>query len=257
MLAAIGRPVRRGTLDALGILGLATRLLALAMRPTSWSGATLAEFFRILRHALLGGLAGTLVVGLLVGAGLVFQGIALADVAGQQALFADVLVRVLVRELAPLLVGLLLLGRTGTVIVAELLALRDAGALRALRLQGVDVVRLLVLPAGIACSLAAFTLGVAFVGVALLAGGALAFLLGSGQFGLLDQLNDVLLAMRAGDILVFPAKLLLAGLLVGVVSAQVTLNAPADAEAGRVLPRAFVRGVLALLVASALLTLVA
>jgi phospholipid/cholesterol/gamma-HCH transport system permease protein len=249
--------VRRGTLAALGVLGLTARLLALAPQPAHWGPAVRREFFRTLRQALLGGLPAALVIGLLVGAGLVFQGIALAGVAGQEALFANVLVRVLVRELAPVFVGLLLLGRTGIVIAAEILALRDAGALRALRLQGVDAVRLLVLPAGLACAAASITLGVAFVAIALLAGGALAFLLGTGQFGLLDSLNDVLLAMRAADIVVFPAKLLLVGLLVGVVCAQVALAAPPSAEPGRVLPRAFVRGVLATLLASALLSLLA
>lgn len=257
MLAAIGAPVRRGARVVLGIIGLSARLLAIAPQPSNWDPATAREFFRRLRQALLGGLPSTLVVGVLIGAGLVFQGISLADATGQQALFADVLVRVLLRELAPAMVGLLLLGRTGAVIAAEILALRDAGALRTLRMQGVDPVRLLVLPPAIACAFAAFALGVALVAVALLAGGGLAFLLGSGQFGLLDSLNDVLLAMQPADIVSFPAKLLIAGLLVGAVSAQTALAAPPDAEPGRILPRAFVRGVVAVLLSSGLLTLAA
>lgn len=257
MLAAIGRPFRLGARQLLRLLGLVARLLALAPRPGAWSLAGRRELFRRLRQAMLGGLPATLVLGTLIGAGLIFQAIALAGATGQQALLADVLVRVLVRELAPALIGLLLLGRTGLLIVAELAAMRESGALRALGLQGVDPARLLALPAALACAMAALTLGILFVAVALLTGGAMAFLLGGGQFALLDSLNDVLAAMRPGDALVFPAKLLLAGLLVGAVAVEAVLAAPAAAEAAELLPRAFVRGVLAVLLASALLSLVA
>ncbi|MCU0945351.1 MAG: ABC transporter permease [Rubritepida sp.] len=257
MLAAIGRPLRLSARTLLHQLALVARLLALVPQPDAWSPATRRELFRRLRQALLGGLAATIVIGLLVGLGLIFQAIALAGATGQEALLADVLVRVLVRELAPALIGLLILGRTGLVIVAELVGLRESGALRALELQGVDPLRLLTLPAALACAMAGFTLGVLFVAVALLSGGALAWLLGSGQFALLDSLNDVLGAMQPADIVIFPAKLVLAGLLVGAVAAYSALAAPAHADAASVLPSAFVRGVLAVLISSALLSLVA
>lgn len=257
MLAAIGRPLRLSTLVLLRQLALTARLLALAPQPGAWSLAGRRELFRRLRQALIGGLAATLVIGTLIGAGLIFQAIALAGATGQQALLADVLVRVLVRELAPALIGLLILGRTGLVIVAELAALRESGALRALLLQGVDPARLFAMPAALACAMAALTLGILFVAVALLSGGATAYLLGGGQYALLDSLNDVLAAMRPGDALVFPIKLLLAGLLVGAVAAHTALAAPAHADAALLLPQAFVRGVIAVLLSSGLLSLIA
>lgn len=257
MLSAIGGYVRLRTLFVLELLGLSARMLALLPRPSSWSPPVRGEFFRRLRQALLGGLPATLVLGLLAGASLVFQGIALATAVAQEALFADVLARVLVRELAPLLIGLLLLGRSGLVVVAELSALRHVGAARLLVLSGVDPRRLFVLPTTVALALAALTLGILFVGVALVSGGALAWLLGSGGLALFDQLDNTLRAMRPQDLLLFPLKLLLCGGLVGVIAAASPLASPEPRLAAALLPEAFVRGVLAVIVASALLSLVA
>jgi phospholipid/cholesterol/gamma-HCH transport system permease protein len=257
MLAAIGRHVRVRILFVLELLGLSARLLAALPRPSSWPPPVTAEFFRRLRQALLGGLPATVVLGLLVGAGLVFQGIALAAAAAQEALFADVLARVLVREVAPILIGLLLLGRSGLVVAAELSALRQLGASRHLLLAGVDPKRLLVLPATVALALAGLTLGILFVGAALLSGGALAWLLGGGRVALFDQLNDTLRAMRPQDVLLFPLKLLLCGGLVGVIAAASPLAAEEPRPAAVLLPEAFVRGVLAVVLVSVLLGLAA
>jgi phospholipid/cholesterol/gamma-HCH transport system permease protein len=255
MLAAIGRPFRSGFLTLLQNLALSARVLALSLLPSSWRGPARRELFRLLRQSLLGGLGATLFLGMLIGAGLVFQGIALAGAADQRELLASVLVRVLVRELAPALVGFVILGRSGLLALAELNALRRSGAARLLVLQGVDIFSLYALPAAVAFALASLTLGILFVAVALLSGGALAFLLSSTEVALLDSLRDVLRAMRPADTLLFPLKLLLIGGLVGVSAAHTALSAGAERSTAQLLPTAFVRGALGVLLASALLSL--
>ena len=225
MPAAIGGYVRLRTLFVLELLAPSAGMLALLPRPSSWSPPVKAEFVRRLREALPGGLLATLVLGLLAGASLGCKGIALATAAAQEALFADVLARVLVRELAPLLIGLLL-GRSGLVAVAELSALQHVGAERLLVLSGVAPRRLLVLPTTVALARAALTLGILFVGVALVSGGALAGAPGGGR-------------------------------LVGVIAAASPLASLEPRLAASLLPEAFVRGVLAVIAASALLSLVA
>jgi phospholipid/cholesterol/gamma-HCH transport system permease protein len=55
----------------------------------------------------------------LVGLGIVYQALHWLGVAGQQGLVGNILVAVLVREVAPVLVGLILLGRNGMVTVVE------------------------------------------------------------------------------------------------------------------------------------------
>ena len=257
MLAVIGGPFRRGAQLVLQLLGLSAQFIAWALQPLSWRAPERRELFRRLRQSLLEGVLATLVLGLLIGAGLVFQGISWAGVVGQRGLLANVLVTVLVRELAPVLVSLLILGRSGMVMVAELGALRGSGAARVLTLQGVDLLRLYGAPASLAFGLAAFALGVLFVAVAMISGGALALALGDRSLTLLDSLDGLLRAMRPADTLIFPVKLLVAGGLVGVVSAHTVLTAPSGSSTADLLPVCFVRAVLSILIASVLLSLAA
>ena len=257
IFAAIGRPVRLRVQLVLQLLGLAAQFLGWALRPLGWSAPETAEFFRRLRQALLGGVPAAIGLGLLIGAGLIFQGISWAGVAGQRGLLAEVLVTVLVRELAPVLVALLILGRSGLVALAELSALRQSGAARALTLQGVDLLRLHGAPITAALALACFTLGVIFVAVALVSGGALALALGDQSLTLFESLNGVLRAMRPADTLLFPVKLLVAGGLVGITAVHAALNTPSALGTAELLPICFVRAVLAILIASVLLSLAA
>jgi phospholipid/cholesterol/gamma-HCH transport system permease protein len=143
------------------------------------------------------------------------------------------------------------------VALAELNALRRSGAARLLSLQGVDLMGVYALPAAVAFAMASLTLGILFVAVALISGGALAYLLSSTQVALFDSLMDVLRAMRPADTLIFPLKLILVGGLVGVSASHTALTAPDERSTAQLLPTGFVRGALAVLLASALLSLVA
>jgi phospholipid/cholesterol/gamma-HCH transport system permease protein len=143
------------------------------------------------------------------------------------------------------------------VTVAELGALRGSGAARAMTLQGVDLLRLYGAPAAAAFALSAFTLGVLFVAVALVSGGALALALGDQSVTLFDSLDAVLRAMRPVDTLIFPLKLVVAGGLVGVTAAHTALTAPSGASTADLLPVCFVRAVLAILIASVAMSLAA
>ncbi|MBY0336932.1 MAG: ABC transporter permease [Acetobacteraceae bacterium] len=258
VLRAIGRPVRARLRIVFGTAGLAAWIATRAVRPGTWQRATVrAEFFRRLRQSLLGGLLATLVLGVVVGAGLVFQGIYWLGAAGQRQLLASILVTVLVRELVPVLVGLLLLGRAGTVTIAELGAMRSGGGTRAHAILGVDNGLLFALPATVAYALAAFTLGVACASLALVTGSLTAFLLGDRTVEVFGSLNDVLQAMRPVDAVLFPLKLLILGALVGVTASHTALSAEESVATADLLPTGFVRGVLAVVVTSALMSLAA
>lgn len=257
MLASLGRPVRQSFLELLHVLALCVHFAGWAMRPIGRPLPERREFHRRLRQTLLGGLTPVLVLGVLIGIGLVFQGISWAGAADQRGLLATVLVTVLVRELAPVLIATLILGRSGIALAAELGALRSSGAARALTLQGVDLVRLYAAPAAIAQALACLTLGIIFVAVALVSGSGFAALLGGQTEALLGSLNDVLRAMSPADVAIFPAKLLVAGGLVGAVVAHTALTAPRNVRTAQLLPACFIRGVLAILCSSVMLSLAA
>jgi phospholipid/cholesterol/gamma-HCH transport system permease protein len=254
-LAALGRATRRRSYFVLMLASLAFGVVREALRPSTWRRTVRAEFRRALRQAVGGGLSTVLVTAALIGLAMVYQALYWLGEAGQEDLIGTVLVTVLVREVAPVLVGLILLGRSGVVAVSEIGALQIGGQVHALAAQGLDPFQLLLLPRACAFALASFTLGVMFVLAALITGFVAGSLLGAVHTTLWSFLDRVLLAMQAADFAVFPAKMIAIGLLVALTACLTGFMARPWDDAARLLPLGFVRGVLALLLASVVLSL--
>lgn len=174
--------------------------------------------------------------------------------AGQQGLAGGILVTVLVRETAPVLVGFILLGRSGTVTVVEFGEMAATGQVRVLEGQGLDPFQLLVLPRALAYAVASFTLGMVFLATALatgyLAGAALGAISGSAT----DFLNNVIGALARRDFTLLPAKLLLIGAIVALTASVTGLSSTPHEKPVHLLPRGFVRGALGVLATSAALS---
>jgi phospholipid/cholesterol/gamma-HCH transport system permease protein len=256
-LAMIGRIVRLRAAFLLMLAALGWGVLRELPRPRTWRRTVRAEFRRSLRQAAGGGLATTLVTAGLTGLALVSQALYWLGLAGQQELEGSILVTVLVREVTPLLIGMVLLGRSGTVTVTELGMLRLGGQVRAMVGQGIDPFHLLVLPRALAFALASFTLGVWFTLSALVMGFVAGSLLGAVQESLWQFLDHVLSAMQAVDFAVFPVKMLSIGFLVGLTACLTGLTARPDDDTARLLPRGFIRGVLAIMLTSLVFSLAA
>jgi phospholipid/cholesterol/gamma-HCH transport system permease protein len=256
MTRRLGRSVRRRASFALLLMSLTWGVVHMAARPSTWRRTVRAEFGRALRQAVAGGVSPTLVTGALIGLVMVYQALYWFGAAGQEALLGPVLVTVLMREVAPILVGLILLGRSGMVAVAEIGALKSGGEISALEAQGLDPFLLLLLPRACAFAVACFTLGMVFVLTALLSGFALGSVIGTVKMSALSFLDQILLAMNPTDFVALPAKMTLVGVLVALTAGLTGLMAAARDDAASLLPRGFVRGVLAVMGASAVLSLV-
>jgi phospholipid/cholesterol/gamma-HCH transport system permease protein len=254
VLGYVGAPVRRGTSVALSVAALAAGTAAEAARPRTWRRTVRAEFRRCLRHALAGGLGTTLAIAVLVGLSMVYQALYWLGMAGQQGLAGNVLATVLVRETAPVLVGLILLGRSGTVTVVEFGEIAATGQVRLLEGQGLDPFQLLVLPRTLAYALAGFTLGMIFLAVALAAGYFAGSALGVVPGPARDFLGGLIGALGKRDFALLPAKLVLIGALVALTSAVTGLSSTPHEKPAHLLPRGSVRGVLAVLATSAALS---
>lgn len=255
LLARIGGPVRRRAAFLLLMTSLGLGVLREAPNADAWRRPVRAEFRRVLNEAIGGGFSTIAVTAALIGFGLVYQAIYWLGEAGQQGIVGTVLVTVLVRELAPVLVGFVLLGRSGMVAIVELGTMQTAGQLRALQGMGLDPFRLLVLPRIAAFAVTGFTLGTIFVLIALLTGFVAGSLLGVLQLSLFGFLDAVLRAMSARDFLLFPGKLVMIAGLVGLTSTLTGLSARRGDSLATLLPRGFLRGVLAVLLCSTLLSL--
>jgi phospholipid/cholesterol/gamma-HCH transport system permease protein len=255
LLERLGAPPRRGAQVALAAGALALGVVVDGAHPATWRHPTVrGEFRRELRLALRGGLLTVLVAAVLVGLGAVYQAISWLAFLGQEGLAGRILVTVLVRETAPVLVGLILLGRSGTVTVVEFGAIKAAGQLRLLEAQGIDPFILLVLPRVLALAVAGFTLGVIFLVVAIASGWLAAEFLGLLRSGQVDLLDNIVAATERRDFAILALKLTLTGALVALTSAITGMSATARDTPSYLLPRGFVRGLTAVLLTSVLLT---
>ena len=254
-LGWIGRSARKPLHFGLPLMALAAGIVMEALIPRSWRRPARMELQRALRLALVGCLPATIVVAVLAGLGMVYQAIYWLRVAGQEASLGAILVAILFRQVVPLLVGIILLGRSGSAMLTELGQLHAERQLRALQAQGVDPFQFVVMPRGTAFALASYTLGIVFILVALLVGFALASLLGVVQTSLWSFLDSVLGATTPADFIVFPLKMIAIGLLIGASACLTALSAPADEDLGRMIARGFIRGMLVILLTNGLLSL--
>jgi phospholipid/cholesterol/gamma-HCH transport system permease protein len=255
ILGALGRVSRARAEFVLTIGALAFGVIRELGLTASWRRPVRAEFARALRQGIGGGMLTTIVAAALIGVAMVYQALFWLGEAGQERLIGSILVAVLVREVAPLIVGLILLGRSGIVTAAEIDDLQSDGQLGRLEAQGIDPFLLLVLPRAVASALACYTLGIVFVLAAMAIGYAASNVAGGVQMSLWEFLTAVLDGMLPADFVVFPAKMLVIGLLLSLTSVATGLRAGTGDNAGNVLPRAFVRGTLAVMLTSVTLSL--
>ena len=256
VLSVIGAETRKRSSYVLQLAALFWGVLREGVWPSTWR-RTLRRSFRTTLTRTVGGSLGTIAVtALIVGLGLVFEAIYWLRTAGQEEQIGRILVVVLLREITPLLVGIILLGRAGTATIAELGTLTADGEVAVLRAEGVDIFDFMVLPRAAAFALGAFTLGVVFVLLALISGfvtGSFSGVVNTSIFGFLD---NVLRAMTIGDLAIFPAKLLLIGLVVALSSCVTGLGAQEADTPSSLLPRGFTRGVTGILTVTLLLSAV-
>jgi phospholipid/cholesterol/gamma-HCH transport system permease protein len=225
-------------------------------RPVTWRRPIRSEFMRQCYLAGTRALPFIVVSGIFVGFGIVAQALHWLKVFGGTALFGGFLSVVLVREIAPVLVGLIVIGRSGSVILAELGTMKAEGQVHMLDAQGIDPFLYLVAPRVLALSICMFCLTVAFVAVALMAGFVSGTLLGLAKFTFLDFIHRALGSMGWQEYLLIAAKTLTIGFAVGLISCKEALALSGSAvDVLAILPRSFAKSVLATLVISIVLTI--
>jgi phospholipid/cholesterol/gamma-HCH transport system permease protein len=270
--AAVGRPTRgpvRGLLAGLGDAVIGTLrwpcvVAALsfaggraAFAPTTWRRPVRQEFVRMMRIAGTRAVPSTLGAAVLVGIAMVFQALYWLGAAGQEQLVGTVLTGVLVREVAPVVVGLMLAGRAGTLTLVELGTVRGSARYHVLQSSGIDPFLLLVVPRVLAFALAGLSLTILFVAGALVSGWMVSFATGSRGVGLLGFLDDVLRAMGPSDFALLPLKGLLIGGVVAAICCAAALGAPwLAATPTRLIPRGFAAAILGTFVVSGLVSVV-
>jgi phospholipid/cholesterol/gamma-HCH transport system permease protein len=252
-LAVIGAPVIASCLWLIRLAALGTAVIVHAPRAAIWRRTVRSEFKRALDKVLVGGLVPVLVTAMLVGLGLIYQALYWLEAAGQIDFLGRIIVVILVRELGPILVGLVVLGQSGSATLIEITQMRTQGPVRMLDGQGVDPFLFLVVPRSLAFTLGVATLTTLFVTTTLITGYLAASGLGYVKLSLWGFLDVVTRAMRFEDFMLLIVKPIAIGFIIGLVCCMTALLPGRDVT--RVVAIGFIRAALAVLAISGLVSL--
>lgn len=193
----------------------------------------------------------------LVGIGLVMQIVYWTGIAGQAERIGEFLVLVLVRQVAPIVTALVLIGRSGSVLVDEVGHLAATGHLQVLRSMGIDPDDLITLPRSVAMSVAALVLTILFVNVALWVGFLGAQLSGVAKQPAWELVLTVFSGLTPGDQLLLIVKPLVLGYVIAYLSIRIGMRVQHTRGSVRhLLPKAFVSTLLATFVIGTLISAV-
>ena len=226
-------------------------------RPITWRRSIRTEFMRQCYQVGARALPFILVSGIFVGFGIVAQSLHWLKVFGSTDLFGGFMSAVLVRELAPVLVGLIVIGRSGSTLLVELGTMKTEGQVDMLDAQGIDPFLYLVVPRVLAFCVCMFSLTTAFVAVALFAGFASGTLIGMIPFTFFDFINRAIGSMGWQEYVLFTLKTIVIGFVVALISCKTALSMTGvAADVLDIMPRGFARSALATLIISIALTII-
>jgi len=214
------------------------------------------ELMAQLHYVLLGALPLGLVAGLAVGA-VVWMHLrgALEQVAGHGAIqyLPQALALAVVLEFGPIAAGLVVAGRSGASIAAELGSMRLTEQIDALEILGLSPMRVLVAPRVLACILALPLLTI-FIDYLAILSGFLAEAISSGGLSATPYRNAVVRVLTLRQAMPATLKTVVFGLLIGVTGCYQGLNAAGGTEGvGRAATRSVVVSIFLVLVADVLL----
>ncbi len=222
---------------------------ALFRRP----GALLVQLHQVFLGALPLGLAG----GIAVGAVIWMHGRnPLKAVGGPEAVsvLPQAIALVVVLELAPIVAGLIVAGRSGASLGAELGSMRLTEQIDALEMLGLSPLRELVAPRVLACMIALPLLTI-FIIVAAMSAGLVAELLG-GSMSVTQYQVASLKPLNLRDVIPSLLKTVAFGFLIGVTGCREGMHAAGGTEGvGRAATRAVVVSIFLVLVADVVLVL--
>jgi phospholipid/cholesterol/gamma-HCH transport system permease protein len=254
--ASVGQRAIYQVRGLIQLTGIAVAVFRQSLRPLTWRRTVRAELFAQCHQVGIHALPFILITGSLVGFGIVYQAIYWLDLFGQTEYTAPILVTVLVREVTPLFVALIVIGRSGAVILVELGNMRIDGQIRMLDAQGIDPFLFLILPRVVAVSVCMFSLTIAFIAVALVSGFLAGNALGSMDFTLYDFISRILSDMEPADFATIPLKTSAIGFVVSLIAGTTGLSVRGSrSDLLAELPRYVTKSALAALLISILLTL--
>lgn len=237
------------------VASVATTVLALACRMSHWTRPIRNVLARQILFTGVDAMRFVGMVALLVGLSVVLQMQVWLSKFGQSALIGPLLVAVIIREVGPLLVNFVVIGRSGTAIASELSTMQVAGEIRLLDSMGLDPLIYLVMPRVIGVALSVFCLTIFFIVLSFASGYLGGFLMGMNVGVPSVFIQSVFGSIRPADVLNVLAKTFIPGLLTGTICCIEGLSVRgAMTEVPQAATRGVVRSVSAMFVVLALVS---
>ncbi|MXV35323.1 MULTISPECIES: ABC transporter permease [unclassified Saccharibacter] len=252
----VGRVTRAQPRFMLIMIGAGWGILKEIFLPSTWRRTVKIEFWKTLRQVTAGGLLSVIVVASITGFGIVAQAVFWLGFAGMAQMTGGILASVLVREIAPVLVGVILLGRSGMLMLAEMGNLATQGQLKTLTSLGIDPFLSFVLPRTVAMTISGFTLGTLFSLIALGTGYVVCWAKGIVTVSLWSFMFQVVNSVNPLDYIGIPIKFLLSGSVVGLCCCLSGMDITSEDNLTTLLPRGFSRGMLSVLAINVVVDLV-
>ena len=238
------------------IASLSTAVVMLALRPTSWPPPTRMVLARQIIFTGYDAIGFMAAVALLAGLSVVVQAQLWMGRLGQSEKLGPLLVAVLLREVGPLLVNFIVIGRSATAMAAELAGMKVRREVDVLDAQGLDPLVFLVMPRVIAMSVSVFGLAILFGVFSLGSGYLFGAFLGTGPGDPGVFMRSVIGGVSPDDVINILAKTLVPGLLTGVIAANEGLSIEGVAtDIPQAVTRTVVRSNLAVLVVMVLVSI--
>lgn len=227
-------PASSGLQQLASPVGEGVRLLLARLGSVAWLGGTsLRHIFRLrgsqlgvlydqlrlqIRFTALDALPLATLTALLLGGITLIQVFAQMSAFGAETYLSRLLAQLVIRELGPLLVGVIVIGRSGTAIAAEMASIKLSGEVDALCAMGVNPIQYLLLPRILGGVISMFALIIFFDAAALLGG----FLVAWARFPLsptvfLHALNN---AIQWPELIITFTKATVFGALVPLICAS-------------------------------------
>ena len=239
----------------IAFISIAAAALWQICRLLTWRRTVRAEFFHQCHQVGTRALSFIMLTALIAGLGIVFETLYWLKVFGQSEFAGSLLVVVLIREIAPLLVALIVIGRSVSVIMIELGIMKADGQIGMLDAQGVDPFIYLLVPRVLAVSVCMFSLTIVFTVVTLATGFVAGNALSGTNLTVYDFIFEILSAMGPGDFATIPVTTLAIGFVTGVIGCTTGFSFSGFAsDVHGLLPSGIMKSVIATLLISFLVT---
>jgi phospholipid/cholesterol/gamma-HCH transport system permease protein len=214
----VGRKVLQRCAILASILAILWATIRLAMRPTSWTPAVRDVLGRQLLFTGVDGVYAAFRFGAAAGILIIVQSaLRVESLGGTTDVIAPLLWRTIVRELAPLLACLVVIGRSGVAITTELATMLVNGEIEVLDAQGIDPMTYLVMPRILAVITSVFCLAIITATSMIVTGCVFGWCVNAIRVPWTTFFDEIIRGFRWLDLAFFVPKTIIAGGFAGAI----------------------------------------